>query len=103
MSGVQLPDAYLINTDLSDVWIPHADLTNATLTGAKLIGVKGLTPEQRQMVTVEGALLDEPEASAGPAGRTAIRPLAGPSLAGLGVVAGVLHLAFSPADSNRHG
>jgi hypothetical protein len=111
MNEIQLPGAYLVNTDLSNVWMPYANLTganffgttltgacfrsadltrvyfrsadltqanlqSATLTGAKLIGatltgadltgadlsgVKGLTPEQRQLAVEQGAILDEPD------------------------------------------
>jgi hypothetical protein len=76
MSGVQLPGAYLVNTDLSDVFMPYADLTGAYLSGATLTGatliqadltganpmrVKGLTPEQHQMAAEQGAVLDEPD------------------------------------------
>ena len=34
MTGVQLPGAYLVNTDLSDVFMPHANLTDAKFHGA---------------------------------------------------------------------
>jgi hypothetical protein len=71
MSGVQLPGAYLINTNLSGVWMPHANLTGANfftadltraifngaiLTGADLTGAD-LTRASFAGATLTGATL----------------------------------------------